>query len=116
MFNINIIYIVLSLQLDNNKQYQYCVLLNQEAKLPSVTIQPNMSILDARKTCIKLHTDLELMWLDDKLLDLEIIDNELNIYYTCSLPIETPIHNAKFISIDTKKNISHFIQRAIART
>lgn len=115
MFDIIITYIILSLGVDENGKYQYYIMYNTENTLPSVVINSTDSIISARSRCIKESTGLELMWLDDKLIDLEIIDKKLSIFYTCSLPIETKI-NGKFIPVTTEHTTSSIVQKAINRT
>jgi len=112
MYNIYIKYIILSLNVDNDK-LEYFMLNSNDNSLPSIKLTNDDSIIRARENCIKKHCNLELSWLDDRLLDIESHEDNIYIYYMCRIPIETKIHNGQFIKITTKELLSPIIQKAV---
>lgn len=44
----------------------------------------------------KTYTNLDIKWLDPKLIDVESTPNGLNIIYGCLLPLETPIKDSGY--------------------
>lgn len=114
MYDINIIYIILSLFIDNNTQtYKYYIFYDDNNQLPQIKLNQTENLLESRKKCIYKYTKLNLSWLDDVLIDINDRNNNIDIYYMCRLPIETQMYNGKFTEITTKENICPFIQKAI---
>lgn len=101
MFDIYIKFIVFSIGIENNNISTYVLSSNQEnLELPSIKLNTEHSIDLVKKLCFENYVDLKLEWIEHKLIDILKEETNINIYYTCRIPIESKLVNGLFIPIN----------------
>lgn len=101
MFNIDIKFIILSIDIQDSKLIHYVLSADKnEFQYPSFRITDKVSILEAKKTCFENYISLKLEWIEHRLLDVGQENDIISIYYVCSIPIESKVVNGVFMPIN----------------
>lgn len=114
MFDINIYIIVSSLDVDNNGQLKIVMLSTDstEFKLPSRKLESiHNSIEQCAQECFESYVSIKYDWIEGKLLDIVKIENNINVYFLCSVPKETP--TSGFFTTINQQLLDPIIQKAI---
>ena len=114
MFDVYVHVIVTSLDIDEHGRIKIVMLSTDKDyfKLPYAKLeQDNLSIEECAKRCFESYVGIKYDWIDGKLLDITKSDSNINVYFVCSIPKETPT-SAFFFSIN-QELLDPIIQKAI---
>lgn len=101
MFNVNIKFIVMSIDIQDSKLLHYVLSSNKdEFQYPTLNVSENIPILQAKKMCFENYVSLKLEWIEHRLLDIIQENSIISIYYVCTIPIESKIVNGIFMPVN----------------
>lgn len=101
MFNVNVKFIVMSIDIQDNKLVHYVLSSDKEQfQYPTVYASENVSILEAKKMCFENYVSLKIEWIEHRLLDIVQENDIISIYYVCTIPIESKVVNGIFMPVN----------------
>jgi hypothetical protein len=101
MFNADIKFIILSIDIQDSKLVHYVLSSDKnQFQYPSCSISDTISISEAKKICFENYVSLKLEWIEHRLLDVAQEKDIISIYYVCSIPIESKVVNGIFMPIN----------------
>lgn len=114
MFDINVHVIVSSLDIDENDRIRIVMLSTDKSyfKLPYCKLEiSDLSVEDCAKRCFENYFSIKYDWIEGKLLDITKTDSNINVYFVCSVPKETP--TSGFFFPINQELLDPIIQKAI---
>lgn len=114
MFNVQIRFIIFSIDLNNDKLVHYVLSSNKKTFIyPSYDLSKGVSLIEAKKLCFENYVPLKLEWIEHRLLDIVQENNTIYIYYICSIPIESKIINGDFLPINQIMAADQILQKGV---
>jgi hypothetical protein len=115
MFNVQIKFIIFSIDIKDDKLTYYVLSSDKEKfQYPSIDLSTKMPILETKKICFENYVSLKLEWIEHRLLDIVQKTDIISIYYVCTIPIESKVINGIFLPVN--QVLSDEVLQKAART